>query len=143
MAGYYSLSVEYIGVNISGQKGGTERTKKRKKLELVSFPTARGATGTVVHRLDATRILPELRSQPGMGSIFIPGPTRPELSRKTHTILQTDTWHDQMVILYYEMHSFRIIGAHGCNDMLPTLQMQSELALPSTESESESECSFI
>ena len=31
-----------IGVNISERKSGTERTKKRKKRELVCFPTARG-----------------------------------------------------------------------------------------------------
>ena len=48
---------------------------------------------------------------------------------KTKTILQTDTMHDQMVILY-EIHSFRIIDVPGCNDMLPT--SQSESALPST-----------
>ena len=47
-----------IGVNISERKSGTERTKKR---ELVFPPPPEGATGTVVHRLDATRILPELR----------------------------------------------------------------------------------
>ena len=38
-----------IGVNISERKSRTEQTKKRKKRELVSFPTASGATGTVVH----------------------------------------------------------------------------------------------
>ena len=50
-----------IGVNISERKSGTEQTKQRKKLELVFFPTAKGATGSLVHRLDATRILTELR----------------------------------------------------------------------------------
>ena len=30
------------GVNMSARKSGTERTKKRKKRELVFFPTARG-----------------------------------------------------------------------------------------------------
>ena len=29
--------------------------------------------------------------------------------QKTHQRLQTDAWHDQMVILYYEIHSLRII----------------------------------
>ena len=38
----------FIGVNISERKSGTERPKKRKKRELVCFPTARGATDTVV-----------------------------------------------------------------------------------------------
>ena len=38
--------------------------------------------GTVVHRLDATRIFPDKQAKPD----------------KTHTILQTDTSHDQMVI---------------------------------------------
>ena len=49
-----------IGVNISERKSGTERTKKRKKRELVFFTawTAGVATGAVVHRLDATQILP-------------------------------------------------------------------------------------
>ena len=50
-----------IGVNISERKSGTKRTKKRKKREFVFFSTARGRTGTVVHHLDATPILPELR----------------------------------------------------------------------------------
>ena len=48
----------YIGVNISERKSGTEWMKKR---EFVFFPPPGGATGTVVHRLDATPILPELR----------------------------------------------------------------------------------
>ena len=47
--------------HISKQKNATERTKKRKKLELVFFTPIGGATGTVVLRLDAQRILPELR----------------------------------------------------------------------------------
>ena len=51
----------FIGVNICERKSGTERTKKRKKRELVFFPPSGGATGTLVHRLDSTRILPELR----------------------------------------------------------------------------------
>ena len=51
----------HIGANIRERKSGTERTKKRKKRELVFFPPLGCATGTVVHRLDATRILPELR----------------------------------------------------------------------------------
>ena len=40
-----------IGVNISEQKSGTERTKKHKKRELIFFTLPGGATGTVVHRL--------------------------------------------------------------------------------------------
>ena len=52
--------INVIGVNISERKSETERTKMRKKRELVFFTTG-GATGTVVHRLDATQILPELR----------------------------------------------------------------------------------
>ena len=50
-----------IGVNISERKSGTERTKKRKKQEFVFFPPPVGTAGTVVHRLDDTPILPELR----------------------------------------------------------------------------------
>ena len=38
-----------IGVNISERKSGTEPKKKRKKRELVCFPTARGCNE--VHRL--------------------------------------------------------------------------------------------
>ena len=58
-----------------GTKSGTERTKKRKNRELVIFPPPGGVTGTVVqlvHRLDATRILPELRAT---WDIFYPGVT--------------------------------------------------------------------
>ena len=48
-----------IGVNISERKGGTEWTKKHKKHKKreLEFFTARG----FIHRLGATRILPELR----------------------------------------------------------------------------------
>ena len=80
--------MQYIGVNISERKSGTERKKKRKKRELVFLPPPGSATGTLVHRLNATRT---------------------KSTGKTHQILQTDTWHDQMVILYYEIHSFGII----------------------------------
>ena len=70
----------------------------------------------------------------------MPGRTRPGLSRSltnrqnTQHFTQTDTWHDQMVILYYEIHSVRIIDVPvtDCNDMLPT--SQGELALPSNGS---------
>ena len=41
--------INCIAVNISERKSGTERTKKRKKRELVCFPTARGRNG--VNRL--------------------------------------------------------------------------------------------
>ena len=51
-----------LGVNISERKSGAEWTKKRKKRELVFFSPPPGvATGTIVPRLDASRILPELR----------------------------------------------------------------------------------
>ena len=40
----------FIGVNISERKSGTERTKRRKKLELVIFPPPRGATGSTSSR---------------------------------------------------------------------------------------------
>ena len=86
-----------IGVNISERKSGTEQTKKSKKLELVFF-TTRGASGTVVHRLDAIRIFPELHSLRGAiatRDILIPGPMRPLLSQNwqnTHhfTILHSE-----------------------------------------------------
>ena len=50
-----------IGDNISERKSGIERTKKCKKRELVLSPPPGGETVTVVHRLDAKRILPKLR----------------------------------------------------------------------------------
>ena len=53
--------VNFIGVNIREQKSGTERTKKRKKLELVLFTPPGDTTGTLLQRLDAKRILGELR----------------------------------------------------------------------------------
>ena len=55
---YHIQSIHCIVVNISERKSGTDRTKKR---EFVFFSPPGGATGTVVHRLDATPILPELR----------------------------------------------------------------------------------
>ena len=39
------IRMVYIAVNTSERKSGTERTKKRKKRELVCFPTARGRNG--------------------------------------------------------------------------------------------------
>ena len=87
-----------IGVNISERKSGTEDEKARVGI----FPTPGDATGTVVglHRLDATPILPELR-YPGI-HIFIPGPTRPGLSRSLTNMQNTFTnrWHDQIVTIY-------------------------------------------
>ena len=77
---YMYLYMYIIGVNISERKSGTERTKKRKKRkkrELVFFPPPGGATGIVIHRLDATRILPELRWR----NLFMLGPTWPGLSQ--------------------------------------------------------------
>ena len=55
---YLSLVSYLIGVNISEQKSGTEQTEKRKKRELICFPPPGVATGTVVHRPDATPIFP-------------------------------------------------------------------------------------
>ena len=56
------VSNHYTGVNISERKSGTERTKKREKRESVKKKSPPGgATDTAVHRLDATRIFPELR----------------------------------------------------------------------------------
>ena len=59
----YSLETHaIIGVHISERKRGTEQTKKRKKQELVFFSPPGSAIGTVVvHRINATRILPELQ----------------------------------------------------------------------------------
>ena len=46
------INYKSIGINISERKSGTERTKKR---EFIFFPSQGGATGTIVHRLNATR----------------------------------------------------------------------------------------
>ena len=93
----------------AGQSGRQSvKMTKRKKRELVFSPPPGGTT--VVHRLDAIDF------------------ARATITwRKTHNILQTDRWYDQMVILY-KIHSFRIIDVPACNDMLPT--SQSELAMP-------------
>ena len=45
----------------ANEKAGQSGRKSVKKRELVFSPSARGTTGTVVHLLDATQILPELR----------------------------------------------------------------------------------
>ena len=130
-----------IGVNISERKSGTERTKKRKKRELQFFLLPGDSTGTVVHRLESRRYTGFARStiiRRISLSRDLRGP-KSQLNKKAkQTIfLQTDTWHDQMVILYYEIHSFRSIDVPGCNDMLPTLQ-----ALSSTGSWLPSRLSF-
>ena len=100
-------------VNISERKSGTERTKKCKKLELVVFSPPGDTTGTVVHRLEFRRYTDFARAtitdNPGYLCL---GPSMRSVTDKTHPFfLQTDTWHDQIVILYYEIHSFRIIVA--------------------------------
>ena len=86
------LSTPCIGVNINERKSGTERTKKRKKRELVFFPTARGATGTVVHHLDTTRILPRATIT-RTRHIFIP---RPGLSRKQTKLTKCYNFTDRI-----------------------------------------------
>ena len=104
----------------------TERTKNHKKREFIIFPTTRGRNwycGTSSRRYTDFP-----------GAIAFRAAMRPGLSRST--IFQTDKWHDKMVILYYEIHSFRIIDDHRCDNMLPT--SQSELALPTTKLVSES-----
>ena len=60
-------------VDISERKSGTERMKKRKKRDLVFFSPSRGTTGN--------------------DGFF----------QSYDNILQTDTWHDQMTILYYNI----------------------------------------
>ena len=76
-----------MGVNISERKSGTERTKKRKKRELVCFLTARGAT-EYMYCLQI-RAIHGFCTSYDPRDIFIPGPTQYGLSRsKTHNILQ-------------------------------------------------------
>ena len=60
-----------IGVNISERKSETERTKKRKKRELVCFPTARGRNG--VHRLWISAIHGVCPTYDNLGYLY-PGP---------------------------------------------------------------------
>ena len=55
------LIIDHIGVNISERKSGTDRTKKRKKQELVIFHHQGSQVVGLLYRLDAKRILPELR----------------------------------------------------------------------------------
>ena len=76
--------------------------------------TARGRNW---YRCTSSRCYTDFAGATITRDIVIPGPTRPGLSHagKTHNILQTHTWHDQIVTI-----------------MLPT--SQSELALPSTGS---------
>ena len=83
-----------MGVDLSERKSGTERTKKRKKLELVYLSPPGGATDTMVHRL--------------AHGFF----------QSCDNILQTDrpTWQDQMAILYYEIHRFRVVYVPGYKD---------------------------
>ena len=68
-----------IGVNISERKSGTERTKKRKKRELVCFPTARGCNG--VHRLYRSVRYMEFVRPTITRDIFIPAPMQCGLCR--------------------------------------------------------------
>ena len=95
---YYCVTV---GVNISERKSGTERTKRRKKQELV-FSTARGATGAVLHRVDSRRYTDFARATITRDIFKRPGLSGSLTYRQTHTISQTYTWHDQTVILCYE-----------------------------------------
>ena len=60
-----------VGVNISERKSGTERTKKRKKRELVCFPTSRGRNG--VHRLRISAIHGVCPTYDNSGYLY-PGP---------------------------------------------------------------------
>ena len=115
----------------ANEKAGQNGQKRRKKQELVFF-TARGATGTVLHRVDSRRytdfaratITRDIFKRPGLGGSLT--------YRQTHTVSQTYTRHDETVILCYETHRFRIFDVPCYNNMLPS--SQSELALPSTGS---------
>ncbi len=114
------------------------RTKKRDRADEkaykagVSCSTARGATGTVLHRLDSRRYTDFARATITRDIFKRPGLSGSLRYRQTHTISQTYTWHDQTVILCYETHSSRIIDVPCYNNMLPS--SQSELALPSAGS---------
>ena len=106
-----SIHTDFIGVNISERKSGTERTKKR---ESVFFPPPEGATGTV----DDTRICPSYDN----AEYLYPGPyaarTKSQLNNQakhTKVYKQIHDMHDQMVILYYE------IGVYTVSDPLMSL----------------------
>ena len=81
-----TLLDEIIGVNISERKSGTEWTKKRKKRELVCFPTARGRNG--VHRLSISAKHGFCPSYDILGYLY-PGPyavrTKSQLNSKQNT----------------------------------------------------------
>ena len=81
---FVNLCYIIIGANISERKSGTERTKKR---ELVFFTPPGGATRTLVHRLDATWILPVTITW----DIIIPGP----YAARTESQLNKQAKHTQ------------------------------------------------
>ena len=82
---HYTHTYLSIAVNISERKTGTERTKKRKKWELVYFFTARGRKWYCItssrRYLDIARATITGRDpDPGLRSL--PGPTRTESQLK-------------------------------------------------------------
>ena len=78
-------------VRLENEKAGQNG---RKSVKSWIFPTIRGATGTVVHRLDATRILPEHDNPGYLCAGRAPQPytawTKSQ-QEKTHTFLQYGT----------------------------------------------------
>ena len=84
-----------IGVNISERKSGTEPTKKRKNRELVFFPTARDAP---------------YAARTGLKSQVHKQAKHTRFYKQIHDTIR------MMVILYYEITSFRIIDVLGWND---------------------------
>ena len=73
-------TIKSIGVNISERKRGTERTKKRKKLELVIFSPPEIATSTVVGLPTSSRRYTDFARAAITRDIFITDPTQPGLS---------------------------------------------------------------
>ena len=63
--------VAYIGVNISERKSGTERTKKRKKRELIYFPNHQGGNW---YFSTSSRRYKDFATVTIIWDIFIPGP---------------------------------------------------------------------
>ena len=83
-----------IGVNISERKSGTERTKKRKKRELVCFPHRQGAQRSTSHIDQCDRGLHGFCPSYDNPGYLYPGPyagrTKSQLNKQanTHNILQ-------------------------------------------------------
>ena len=84
-----------IGVNISERKSGTERTKKRKKRELVFFLTTRGCNW---YCSKSSRLYTDFARATLTRDIFNPGPTRPGLSQNWQNTDHFTILHNELAL---------------------------------------------